>query len=124
MAQVERAQEERKANKRDRAARGRQSRRASAGDYQLTIKSWAILTALEATLMTVDGAVRVGLTRDRGALALGVYANDDYATEYIRPAEDLWTAAREIAEVWVPDGAMVLAQKVEEIGLGAWIIDL
>lgn len=46
------------------------------------------------------GAVRVGLTRDEGALAIGVYQGDKYGTEYVRPSEDLGQAVREIAQDW------------------------
>jgi hypothetical protein len=45
-------------------------------------------------------AVRVGLTRDGGALALGIYAGDEYGVEYIRPDEDLGTSIREISLGW------------------------
>lgn len=45
-------------------------------------------------------AVRIGLTRDGGALALGVYMNETYGTEYIRPDEDLGMAVREISHEW------------------------
>lgn len=46
------------------------------------------------------GAIRVGLTRDGGALAIGVYLGDDYGTEYVRPDEDLSMALREISMGW------------------------
>ena len=46
------------------------------------------------------GAIRVGLTRDEGALAIGVYQGDNYGTEYVRPTEDLGQAVREIALDW------------------------
>jgi len=45
-------------------------------------------------------ALRVGLTRDGGALAIGVYMGDEYGTEYIRPDEDLAVALREIGLAW------------------------
>jgi hypothetical protein len=45
-------------------------------------------------------AVRVGLTRDGGALALGIYAGDEYGVEYVRPDEDLAAAVREISLGW------------------------
>ncbi|MCK4960119.1 MAG: hypothetical protein KAT00_11980 [Planctomycetes bacterium] len=46
------------------------------------------------------GAIRVGLTRDEGALAIGVYQGDNYGTEYVRPTEDLAQIVREIALDW------------------------
>lgn len=49
------------------------------------------------------GALRLGVTRDGGAFAIGVYAGDDYATEYVRPNEDWDTAWYEIVEGWFPD---------------------
>jgi len=72
----------------------------------MTLEHWAILTALTTALMEVDGALRIGFTRDGGALALGVYLGDDYATEYVRPTEDFWTAVEEIAAAWITDGAL------------------
>lgn len=51
-------------------------------------------------LAMAGGACRVGLTRDGGALALGVYLGEEYGTEYVKPDEDLGTAVREIALAW------------------------
>ena len=34
-------------------------------------------------------AIRLGYTRDGGAYAIGVYAGDQYFTDYIRPHEDI-----------------------------------
>lgn len=37
----------------------------------------------------VGGAVRVGATRDGGAMAVGYYLEGDSWTEYVRPSEDI-----------------------------------
>lgn len=51
--------------------------------------------------MALDGgAIRIGLTRDGGALALGFYQGDDYGTEYIRPSENLEETLRELMIAW------------------------
>jgi hypothetical protein len=65
-------------------------------DYDGTIA--LLQLALGATL--VGGAVRIGFTRDGGALALGMYMGEDYATEYIRPSEDLSMIVRELSVAW------------------------
>lgn len=48
------------------------------------------------------GALRLGVTRDMGAFAIGCYDGDDYATEYIRPNEDWAAAWYDIVEAWWP----------------------
>lgn len=58
------------------------------------------------------GATRVGLTRDEGALAVGIYQGDNYGTEYVRPTEDLAQAIREIALDW----NITLAEHDQEAG--------
>ena len=35
------------------------------------------------------GAMRFGYSRDGGAYAIGVYAGNDYFTDYVRPNEDI-----------------------------------
>lgn len=51
--------------------------------------------------MAMDGgAIRVGLTRDMGALAIGIYKGEEYGTEYIRPNEDLSNEVRSISQGW------------------------
>jgi hypothetical protein len=35
------------------------------------------------------GALRLGYTRDGGAYAIGVYAANEYFTDYVRPGEDI-----------------------------------
>lgn len=59
---------------------------------------WLLGLAIGTAL--AGGAARIGLTRDGGALAVGMYLGDDYATEYVKPDEDLGQAVREIAQAW------------------------
>lgn len=106
MAQVERARENERANKRERQRGARQSRRMSTAPRELTSQDWAWIIALAEAFMAQEGALRIGRTRDGGALALGCYLGEDYATEYIRPSEDLAQAADEIARAWLGDGAV------------------
>jgi len=46
------------------------------------------------------GAIRVGLTRDGGALAIGVYQGEEYGTEYVTPHQDLLMELRQIEAGW------------------------
>jgi len=57
-----------------------------------------LLLALGAAM--VGAAVRIGLTRDGGAIALGMYHGGDYGTEYIRPGDDLEAEVHSIAQAW------------------------
>lgn len=66
--------------------------------------SWVRLAALTQATMTAGGAVRIGLTRDGGALSVGMYVGEEYGTEYIRPTEDLADALYDIADAWLPQG--------------------
>lgn len=92
----------RRDNKRARSKAARSRRAASAGAFDITAIAWLPLVALVELLAANGGAVRIGLTRDGGALALGVYLEDDYATEYIRPAENFEAAIEEVARAWLP----------------------
>jgi len=94
-------EQERKINKRDRAKQARGRRASQAGTVDWGGFDWEATQALCEEMVAVGGAVRVGATRDGGAWALGIYQGDDYATEYIRPAEDFETAIREIVEAWL-----------------------
>lgn len=78
------------------------SRRGGGDGIQLTFADWLLLVALQRATMREGGAVRVGLTRDGGALSLGMYIGEDYGTEYIRPNEDVGTALLEVARAWLP----------------------
>lgn len=80
-------------------ARGRQL--SAAADLEKL--DWRRVMALTVTMADHDGAVRIGRTRDGGAIALGMYRGDDYATEYIRPTEDAAKALDDIAVAWLDD---------------------
>lgn len=114
MGQEERARENRKQNKRDAAKESRGRRASSAVTIDLRKVNWVELAALLCVFAEAGGAVRVGYTRDGGALALGVYLGDDYATEYIRPHEDLSAALLEIAEAWLPEEGATYHQALQE----------
>jgi hypothetical protein len=80
--------------------RGPKSKRASE-QYAFSDKDgieWLFSLVVGASL--TGGAIRVGLSRDGGALALGVYKGEEYGTEYVRPNEDLGMAVREIILAW------------------------
>ena len=47
------------------------------------------LLHLVAIVAACGGAVRIGATRDGGAMAVGYYLEGDSWTEYVRPAEDI-----------------------------------
>lgn len=103
MAGVERAEENRKASRRDKSKEQRARRASSAGKLDLRLVNWVALASLNIAFAEEGGAIRVGYTRDGGALAIGCYMGDDYATEYIRPSEDFDLAILEIAEAWLAD---------------------
>lgn len=48
-----------------------------------------ILQKVIATAGYKHVALRLGLTRDGGAYAVGVYAGEQYFTDYVRPGEDI-----------------------------------
>jgi len=123
MAQVERAQEEKKANTRLKAAKLRNSHRRMQGSYQLSIRHHAALMGLIQAFAEKGGAVRIGLTRDGGALALGMYLEDDYTTEYVRPQEDIVDACMEISGVWFNDNGDAWIAAVRELGVEGWLED-
>ena len=80
--------------------RGPKSRRKNATYVFGGAEGVTALAQLAIGAALVGGALRIGLTRDGGALAIGVYMGDDYGTEYVRPDEDLPRAVREIAQGW------------------------
>lgn len=75
-----------------------------AGTMDLRTIDHGAIACLYVVAAESGGAVRIGLTRDGGGLALGCYAGDAYATEYIKPNEVLDDAVREIVEAWWPEG--------------------
>lgn len=82
------------------SARGPRSRREQASypfdNFDGT--SWLLAFIVGASISQC--AVRVGLTRDGGALAIGLYAGDEYGVEYIRPDDDLAEEVRAISLAW------------------------
>lgn len=120
MAQAERQAEEKKSSKRAAAKERRTGSRRLGGKMQLTLHHWTWLIGLTELLAANDGALRIGFTRDGGALALGVYLGDDYATEYIRPNEVFSDSVLEIASAWITDGHLRVAEKIVELGLDGW----
>ena len=105
-----------KDNKRAKAAERRQTKRRIQGQVDMASIPWLTLVALIAEMSAEGGAIRIGLTRDGGALALGLYKGDDYATEYIRPNEDIEGALHQIADVWLSDGLLGLERRVAGMG--------
>jgi len=95
---------EKRDSKRSKAKTARGRRAKETGGYPNEQIDWVAIVALSEALFNIGGAVRVGKTRDGGSIALGIYVGEDYATEYIRPSEDFYTAIEEIVEAWIPDG--------------------
>lgn len=102
---------DKKFNKRDRAKAARSRRSQAAGEASYAAVDWIPLVALVEALEREQGALRLGLTRDGGAFAIGVYLGDDYATEYVKPAEDWETALDEIATAWLGDSGQYYYQR-------------
>jgi len=109
-------QQDEKDRRRANAAERRSSKRREQGSFDMGSIPWLTLVALIAEMAASDGAIRVGLTRDGGALALGMYHKDDYATEYIRPHEDIEACLHAIADVWLPDGLLGLQRRMASMG--------
>jgi hypothetical protein len=84
----------------DNGKRGPRSKRESARYVFSDDHATDLLLALMIGTAYAGGAMRIGLTRDGGALSIGVYAGDEYGTEYIRPGEDLEDELRKIADGW------------------------
>lgn len=96
-------------NKRERAKQSRSRRKAAAGQVNWGAFEWETFATLAIALALQGGAVRVGATRDGGAYALGIYKDNDYATEYIKPDEDISEALLEIADAWLDDWKLEMA---------------
>lgn len=89
-------------NRRSKQKEARSRRKGAGVQADLRSVDLAGLAALLIVAAEGGGAVRVGYTRDGGALALGCYAGEDYATEYVKPSEDFLAAVMEIVEAWWP----------------------
>jgi len=114
VAQAERAQENAKQSRRDKQREGRRGRAATTARADLRNGDWLGIAALITAFAEAGGAIRIGFTRDGGALAVGCYLGDDYATEYVRPQEDFRGALIEIAEAWLPDQGIAYHQALQE----------
>ena len=86
-----------------RKGKGRSKRATAQTDYEVSLDTLKELAALVKVIADAGGAIRIGKTRDGGALALGIYMGDDYATEYVRPSEDIREAIEDIVAGWVPE---------------------
>ena len=64
------------------------ARPASTG-YPIHSVPWQDLGDALEVMAPIGGALRIGLTRDGGALASGVYGLGEPYTAYIRPSDDL-----------------------------------
>lgn len=106
---------EHKEGKREKAKAARSRRTQAGGEADYSTTDWSCTVALVDALVAEGGALRLGITRDGGAFALGVYLGDDYATEYIKPAEDWESAIGEIATAWLPDKGEKYMQRLIEI---------
>jgi len=106
MGQVMKAKEDAKDSRRERAKQQRSKRSGANASAGIRTVDWIAVCALIIGFYESGGAVRIGATRDGGAYAIGCYHGDDYATEYIRPAEDFTAAVTEIAEAWLPEGGV------------------
>lgn len=93
--------EERDSKQRAKNKNARGKRASRGGTFDRRAIDWIALIALTETLCDVGGALRIGLTRDGGAMALGVYVGNEYGTEYIRPGEGFYDACAEISDAWV-----------------------
>lgn len=91
-------------NKRERAKQARGRRKSAGQTLEWHTFAWNDFAYLAVALAAQGGAIRLGVTRDGGAWALGIYLGDDYATEYIKPNEDTGDAIAEIAEAWLGEG--------------------
>lgn len=116
MGAAQNARDEARDSARKKAAEKRSEKRRTVGSVDVVALPWLVLAALVAEMAESGGAVRIGLTRDRGALALGMYQDGDYTTEYIRPNEDVERALYDIADVWLPDGLLGLERRMAQMG--------
>lgn len=109
------ARAEGRSNRRDKQKQARSRRASAAGAAKWDDFRWDAFQALAEALCRHGGAVRLGQTRDGGAWALGIYLGDDYATEYIKPAEEFINAIGEIVEAWIPTEYENWASRVRQL---------
>lgn len=90
-------------NRRAKQKAHRRGRRDAGEQADFTAVDAIPMLAAIAVAGRSGGAIRLGLTRDGGAYAVGCYQADDYATEYIRPSEHWEQAWDEIVAAWWPE---------------------
>jgi len=70
-----------------RAERARQRAQRASVDIQ-SIDPQSLLLAIDAAV-AIDGALRIGCSRDGGAFAIGIYGDGEPYTEYVGSDEDI-----------------------------------
>lgn len=90
------------ANRREKQKASRRGRASEKAMAEWQSVDWAPVACCIIVASENSGAVRLGVTRDGGAYAVGCYDGDDYATEYIRPNEVWIDAWYDIVEAWWP----------------------
>lgn len=68
--------------------RGRQLQRRNIAKYNPDDLSLDAMWECMKAAMAAGGALRIGMTRDWGAMAIGVYGDGEPYTEYLRPGDD------------------------------------
>lgn len=66
--------------------------------YDMEAFAWEEYSECLKAVLAAGGALRLGMTRDLGALSVGVYGDGDPYTEYLRPGD---TGASFFAEMRV-----------------------
>lgn len=78
--------------------RPRQQAVASKEGADWTVCDAQLLQRVIATAGLKKCALRFGYTRDGGAYSIGVYAGDEYFTDFIRPDDDIDVYLRDLLE--------------------------
>lgn len=84
----------------DRESKNKSRRRRNRGKQEAA--TWsdvnpAVVGTFTSRLAEAGFAVRIGKSRDGGALAIGIYGDGDPYTEYARPSDDVLALLDEIA---------------------------
>ena len=111
----DRAKDTHEENKRAKRKQARSRRGEDKPKYDARSIDWYAIIALTEAICNRQGALRIGFTRDGGALALGIYLGDDYATEYIRPDEDLRDACAEVSDAWLGRDDTTYSTRLREL---------
>lgn len=87
-----------RAQDRDNRRSARREAQASRPQFDLfVIDCEGLLKCLEQVALC-DGALRIGLSRDKGALAIGVYGDGEPYTDYVGAGEDVNEYFRKLGE--------------------------